>query len=280
MPTATVNGVRLSYELTGRGQIHLVLVHGSWGSRHSWERVVSGLGECFQVLTYDRRGHSESERVARQGSVREDVADLAALIERLNLAPSWVVGSSFGGSITLRLAGERPDLLKGAIAHEPPLLSLLEGEPAFAPSLEQLRRRIDEVMGMIVAGDHAGAAEHFCETLALGPGTWAQLPSGRRQTFIENAFTFADEANDPEQMSFNLAWVSELSRPVLLTLGERSLPLYIPIVEKLASALPMARVLTYPGAGHIPHSTHPDIYVATVTDFIQHHEAPSFTLST
>ena len=99
----------------------LVLVHGSWDSHHDWDLVVPRLADSFRVLTYDRRGHSESERPTGQESVREDVADLAALIEHLGLAPAWVVGNSFGASIILRLAGERPELFRGLIGHEPPL---------------------------------------------------------------------------------------------------------------------------------------------------------------
>lgn len=136
MATARVNGVRLFYELHGGGVVPLVLVHGSWDSHHDWDLVVPRLGKSFRVLTYDRRGHSQSERLSGQGSVREDVADLAALIEDLRLAPAWVAGNSFGASITLRLAGERPDLLRGLIAHEPPLLSLLADDPIVAPMLE------------------------------------------------------------------------------------------------------------------------------------------------
>ncbi len=62
MAVANVNGVRLFYEVSGAGEVPLVLVHGSWGSHHNWDRVVPGLAESFRVLTYDRRGHSESER--------------------------------------------------------------------------------------------------------------------------------------------------------------------------------------------------------------------------
>ena len=59
MATANVNGVRLRYELNGTGDV-LVLVHGSWTSHHSWDRVLPRLADSFRVLTYDRRGHSES----------------------------------------------------------------------------------------------------------------------------------------------------------------------------------------------------------------------------
>jgi len=61
MAIVTVNGVRLFYEIHGTG-VPLVLVHGSWDSHRNWDLVVPRLAEVFRVLTYDRRGHSQSER--------------------------------------------------------------------------------------------------------------------------------------------------------------------------------------------------------------------------
>jgi pimeloyl-ACP methyl ester carboxylesterase len=272
MATATVNGVRLFYELNGTGDV-LVLVHGSWTSHHSWDLVVPRLAESFRVLTYDRRGHSDSERPAGQGSVREDVTDLAALIEHLRLGPAWVAGNSFGASITLRLAGERPDLFRGLLCHEPPLFSLLAQDATVAPLLAEVGRRITAVVERIVAGDHAGAAEQFVETVALGPGTWAQLPLELKQTFIVNAPTFLDEASDPEQLGFDLAWIRGFSQPALLTLGDQSPPTFAPVVTRIAEALPRVEVRTFPGAGHIPHSTHPDAYVDAILAFTRKHAA-------
>jgi pimeloyl-ACP methyl ester carboxylesterase len=273
MATAKVNGVRLFYELNGAGKVPLVLVHGSWDSHHDWDLVVPRLADSFRVLTYDRRGHSKSERPTGQGSAREDVADLAALIEHLGLAPAWVVGNSFGASITLRLAGERPELFRGLIGHEPPLFSLLGDDPALAPLLEEVEQRIGAVVERIASGDHAGAAEQFVETVALGPGTWAQLPPEVQQTFIENAPTFLDEASDPEQLNFDLEWIRRFSQPTLLTLGDQSPPTFAPVVVKLAEALPRVEVLTFPGAGHIPHATDPDAYIEAIIAFVRKHTA-------
>jgi pimeloyl-ACP methyl ester carboxylesterase len=269
MATANVNGVRLFYELSGNGDVPVVLVHGSWDSHHDWDLVVPGLAESFRVLTYDRRGHSQSERPTRQGSVREDVADLAALIDHLSLGPAWVVGNSFGASITLRLASERPDLFHGVIVHEPPLFSLLANDPSVASMLEEVGKSIGAVVDRIASGDHTGAAKQFVETVALGLGTWAQLPHESQQTFIENAPTFLDEANDPEQLAFDLEWVTAFHRPMLLTTGDQSPPMFLPVVLKLADALPTADVLTFRGAGHIPHVTHPDAYIEATMDFIR-----------
>ena len=264
MPTATINGVQIFNELSGTGEVPLVLVHGSWVSHHSWDFVVPRLAESFRVLTYDRRGHSESQRLTAQDSVREDVADLAALIEHLDLAPAWVAGNSFGASITLRLAGERPDLFRGLIAHEPPLFSLLADDPALAPRLEEVGARMGAVLQCIASGDHAGAAEQFVETVALGPGSWAQLPPDLQQTFIENAPTFMDEARDPEQVAFNLEYPCVPPAGPPRRIKPADLP---PVVNKLAAVLPSVEVVTYPGAGHIPHSTHPDAYVDAVMAF-------------
>ena len=273
MPTAQVNGVRLFFELTGTGDDPLVLVHGSWDSHHGWDLVVRPLAESFRVLTYDRRGHSQSERPSGQGSVREDVADLAALIEHLQLAPAWVAGNSFGTSIALRLAGERPELLRGLIGHEPPLFALLADDPAQAPVLETVMQRIGAVMARIEAGDHAGAAEEFVETVALGPGTWARLPPEVQQTLVENAPTFVDEVRDPEQLVFDPGWIGTFSRPVLLTLGDQSPPMVAPVVARLTESLPGAEAFTFSGAGHAPHLTAADAYVESVVRFTRNHPA-------
>jgi len=273
MATVQVNGVRLFFELTGTGNVPLVLVHGSWASLEDWELVVPRLAQSFRVLTYDRRGHTASERPAGQGSVREDVADLAALIEHLDLAPAWIVGNSFGAVITLRLAGERPDLFRGLIVHEPPLFPLLGDDPALAPLLQEVGRRVGAVVARIASGDHAGAAEEFVDTVALGPGSWAQIAPALRRVLIENAPTFLDEVNDSESLRFDLDWIKGFTKPALLTQGAHSPPAFAPVIAKLATALPHADVFTFTDAGHLPHATTPDAYVESIVAFTRTHRA-------
>jgi pimeloyl-ACP methyl ester carboxylesterase len=55
---------------------------------------------------------------------------------------------------------------------------------------------------------------------------------------------------------------------VLLTQGDQSPPWFSTIIAKLDQAMGQAEVRTIPGAGHIPHRTHPDDYAAVLTDFI------------
>ena len=268
MPTTTINGVQLYWELTGDSGDPLVLVHGSWVDHHNWDPIIPLLSPSFRVLTYDRRGHSQSERPASPGSIREDAADLAALIERLGLAPAHIVGNSLGGSIALRLAGEHPDLFRSLIVHEPPLVSLLADEPDGQAMLRDFEARVAAVVELLQAGDLEAGVRQFVETIAFGPGAWEQFPDEVKQTVIFNAPTFLDETQDPELISIDVTRLRRLSRPVLLTYGEQSPPFFGLIVDKLAGILPHAERKTFAGMGHEPEQTHPEDYAATVTDFI------------
>lgn len=268
MPTANANGIQLFFELGETDGPPLVLVHGSWDSHADWDQVVPAFSETFQVLTYDRRGHSQSARLPGGDSVHDDVADLAALIDTLGVAPAWVVGNSFGATIALRLALDRPDLLRGLLVHEPPLLALLADDPEAAPILEDVQAMIDAVLDGIASGDHEGAARQFIETVAIGPGAWAEIPPENRRTLIENAPTFLDESRDPDQFAFDLQRAGAFSKPVLLTTGGQSPPVFPPVISRLANALPDTEVHRFPEAGHIPHVTHPDAFVGVVRDFI------------
>jgi pimeloyl-ACP methyl ester carboxylesterase len=267
VPKATLNGVQLYWERAGESGDSLVLVHGSWGDHHNWDAVVPGLSGSFRVLTYDRRGHSQSERPAGQGSVREDVADLAALIEHLRLGPAHIAGNSFGASIVLRLAGERPDLFRSLIVHEPPLFGLLADDPEGQTVLAEVGRRASAVIELLKAGDNAGGARLFVETIALGPGTWEQLPEPMQRTFIVNAPTWLDETQDPEALTLDLARLATFTRPALVSHGGQSPPFFPRVVAKVAQGLGRAEQHTFAGAGHVPHVSHPSDYVETVLRF-------------
>jgi len=269
MPTSAVNGIGLFWEVTGDVGDPMVLVHGSWGDHGNWASVVPALSRRFRVLTYDRRGHSSSERPGGQGSVREDVADLAAVLEDLQHAPAHVVGTSFGASIVLRLAAERPDLFRSLIVHEPPLFGLLKDDPIAVPALAAVRERISAVASLLTAGDLTTGARQFVETIAFGPGAWPDLPQHVRETFVFNAPTWLDEVHDPEALEIDLSGLGRFAAPALLTVGDQSPPFFPPVVDTISAVMPRARTGTYAGAGHVPHLSHPAEFVDVVTEFIE-----------
>jgi pimeloyl-ACP methyl ester carboxylesterase len=268
MPTNAINGVQLYWELSGSGE-PVILAHGSWGDHSNWGQVVPGLSSSFHVATYDRRGHSRSERLPGQGSIHEDVADLAALIDDLFGGPAHVIGNSFGAAIALHLAVRRPQLIRSLVLHEPPLFSLLEGEPQVQPVLAAVHERIAAVVPLLEAGQFEEGARRFVETIAFGPGAWDQLPQATRDIFVFNAPTWLDEQREPGWMALDLARLAAFSAPALLSYGGQSPPFFPLVVQRIAQALPHARQNVFQQAGHVPHLSHPTEYVRVVKEFIE-----------
>ena len=268
MPYATVNSVQLYYEISGSGE-PVVLVHGSRGDHHNWDPVVPLLSQSFQVVTFDRRGHSQSQTGSGQGSFAEDAEDLAGLIEKLVLAPAHVVGNSGGAAIALRLAASRPDLCRSLVVHEPPLIGLLQDRPEFEAIVGGFHARVGAVGAPQSRSDGSAGAQRFVETVAFGPGAWSGLPQSIRDTFIRNAPTFLDETNDPEGLTLDVSSLGAFDRPSLVTTGTESPPFFKPITGAVAEALRSSTFHTFEGAGHVPHLSHPVLYVDTVGQFCQ-----------
>jgi pimeloyl-ACP methyl ester carboxylesterase len=254
------------WELTGQAGDPLVLVHGSWGDHHTWDQIVPLLACSFRVLTYDRRGHSQSERPAGQGSIREDVADLAALIEHLDLAPAHILGNSFGGTIVLGLAVQRPELFRSMLIHEPPFFGLSE-DPAAANPPEIIAAAVEK----LEAGQLEAGTRLFMEAI-VGADVWQQTPEELRQAIVSNAPTFLDEVRDREWQEWSAVELERLatfSAPMLLTKGEQSPPIILFTANKVERALPQAQTQTLKEAGHVPQITHPEQYAEVVEAFIK-----------
>jgi pimeloyl-ACP methyl ester carboxylesterase len=265
MPTLENDGARLYYEVTGNGD-PMVLVHGSWDDHEVWGQVVPSLAGSFRVLTYDRR--SQSTMPEGQGSVNDDISDLAAMIETVG-APAHVVANSFGAAISIALAARQPDLLLSLAGHEPPLLGLLAGDPETTPVLDQVTSGLQPVLGLIESGRNDDAARIFVDEVAVGPGTWQTMAEADQRRTVANAPTFLDELRDPDAFSLDLSGLERLTAAALLTGGDQSPPFFAMILSKLRKKLPAADYRTITGWGHVPHETHPDEYAEIVTNFVR-----------
>ncbi len=192
---------------------------------------------------------------------------MAALIQELDLAPAHVVGNSFGASIALGLAARHPELFRSLVVHEPPLMGIVE-DPDLKPVMTDFQVKEDAVMERLRAGDIPGGTRQFVEEVALGPGAWDQLPNEVHETFKNNALTWINECEDPASSTLDLESLSAFPAPALVSEGDQSPPWFPVIVRRLAEALKRSEHHVFRGAGHVPHMSHPDDYVKTVTDFI------------
>ncbi|MGH4023413.1 MAG: alpha/beta fold hydrolase [Pseudonocardiaceae bacterium] len=136
MPVVELNGIQLSYQVTGSGEL-VVLVMGTGSPGRVWQlhQVPALVAEGYRVATFDNRGIPPSDPGGEGMTIDDMVGDTAALIEYLG-GPARVVGTSLGARIVQELALSRPDLVSQAVlmaAHgrsEPVQSMLSAGERA------------------------------------------------------------------------------------------------------------------------------------------------------
>ncbi len=105
-----LEGVALRYELTGKGDHTLVLVHEMGGSLDSWDDVAPRLAESRRVLRYDTRGAGMSQKVRGVLSLDTMADDIIALLDTLGVAGKVALaGIAVGGAIALHFAARYPD---------------------------------------------------------------------------------------------------------------------------------------------------------------------------
>jgi pimeloyl-ACP methyl ester carboxylesterase len=266
MPKVVVNGTGLHWELAGTSGPTMVLVHGAWVDRHDWDEFVPYVQKSYRVLTYDRRGHGDSERPSGQGRMRDDVADLAELLAHLDLAPAHVVGNSYGGMVALRLAADVPDVCLSVTAHEPPFLHL-DDRVRTEPRVEHIDRLQRTTIDRLARGDVDAGIRGFLEAV-VGPDAWVSAPEDVRRYLRSAAPSFIDDVNDPEPWTVDLAALARFPRPIILTQGEHSAEFYGVILDGIGRSVPRARRLAIEGVGHRPHWEQAAHYASTVTTAI------------
>jgi len=111
---ASVNGIKLYYEIQGTGEPVIVL-HGGFGNTDFYMPNVTGLAKNYKVITVDMQGHGRTADIDRPLDREAMAEDIAALIKHLNLGKTNIIGYSFGGWVSLRLAIQHPELLQKVV---------------------------------------------------------------------------------------------------------------------------------------------------------------------
>ena len=111
---ASVNGLKIYYEITGTGQ-PLILLHGGFGNTEMFMPARAALAKNFKVIAVDLQGHGRTADIDRPIVPDSMANDIAALIKELNLGKTNIVGYSLGGHVALRLAIQHPDLLQNVV---------------------------------------------------------------------------------------------------------------------------------------------------------------------
>src|SRR5438552_3960786 len=113
-----VDGARLRYLVGGEGP-PLVLVHGLGGAASNWAELAPLLATRFRLLVPELAGHGRSAPLRSARSLDAFAEQVAALMAREGMSSAAVVGHSLGGTIALRLAVLRPELVSALVLAAP-----------------------------------------------------------------------------------------------------------------------------------------------------------------
>jgi pimeloyl-ACP methyl ester carboxylesterase len=114
MPEGLVerDGVRLHYREwpadATRSLLFLPGLGGGGGSSLYWVPVVEAIGKRLRIVSMERRGHAHSDW-SESYRWQEVVADINAVVTKLDLAPAILVGHSAGSAWAYLYASEHPD---------------------------------------------------------------------------------------------------------------------------------------------------------------------------
>jgi len=258
----------VSVSITGRGA-PIVLLPGLFGTAFGFRRVTPLLvDEGFQTIVVEPLGIGKSARPRDADySLTAQAGRVAAVLDTLGLDSALVIAHSLGGSIGLRLAVRRPDLVAAIV--------LLDGGPAeatltpvvrsamrFAPLLRLVRGK-GIIQTMLRRRLEASSADPAWITEVVVDGYTADLLRDLDATI--DAFSGMAESTEPDLL---ITALSRIRCPVRLMLGAVPHEGAIPPDEivLLRDSLPEFALDSVAGIGHFAFEERPSAVVAAARE--------------
>ncbi|MHA7829043.1 MAG: alpha/beta fold hydrolase [Roseovarius sp.] len=268
MPSAQRGGFETYWTSYGHGPRAALALHCSLAHSGSWAGLAKRIATEMTLTAFDLPGHGRSGAWHGRGDIQAlSVAMAADFLDAQ--APADLLGHSFGATVALRLAVERPELVRSLILIEPVFFAA-----GFADT-PGARATFDSMMtgyaGAMAAGDLMGAAQAFA-TIWGGGMPWEAIPPAQREAMAERMplIKAAEPTLYEDEAGLLVPSVLEgVGVPVLLVEGSESPAIVAAIHEALAARLPRAERTMIGGAGHMAPLTHPRQVGSEVLRFLE-----------
>lgn len=243
-------------ETVGQGPRRLLMLHCSLARHQSLLPLARLLGGEYTVTLIDLPGHGDRP-MPPDGIDIHDLATVTAS-DVMGAGAFDVFGHSFGATVALRLAVERPDDVGRATLCEPVYFAALRGTPGW----DAYRLGMAPFRAALTV-DPADATRLF--HAAWGTGRWADLPPWVRDDMAGRigaveAGTLAIE----DDRAGILSRLGGLEADVTLIRGGATDPSMPQIHAALASRIRRCRDIVVPHAGHMLPVTHPSAVAAAM----------------
>lgn len=260
---ANVNGVRLVWSERGRKHpTTLLLIHGFPLDRRMWDAQLAGLSKVARVVAPDLRGHGESEVPPGPYTMEQHADDLAALLDRLGIERAIVAGLSMGGYVAFALWRRHAERIQA--------LALLDtrAEPD-SPTAKATRDAA--IVKVREAGSEAFAREMLPRLLAPQSLANARLAGkALRIMAAQPVEGIVGALAGMRDRADSRPTLPSITVPALVVTGEKDAVTPPAVGGEMAAALPHARAVVVPGAGHLSPIEKPRAVNAALRAFVAH----------
>src|SRR5262245_37519041 len=156
----SADGLSVRFDVTGKGEPTVVLVHGWAFDRHVWDAEVPALARRHRVVTLDLGGHGESGRERAGWTMASLGEDVKAVVDAAGAKDVVLVGHSMGGPVVLEAARRMPDRVKGIVLVD----TLLDVEERTPPA------EIEAFASQLTA-DYKTVVTQMCNNYLFAPAT-------------------------------------------------------------------------------------------------------------
>ncbi|AKJ03596.1 Alpha/beta hydrolase fold protein [Archangium gephyra] len=113
---APVNGLKMYYEIHGKGD-PIVLLHGSFMTiTNNWTGLMPRLAKSRRVIAVELQGHGRTADIPRDFSYENLADDVAALLDYLKIERADVLGYSMGGGVAMQVAIRHPEKVRKVVS--------------------------------------------------------------------------------------------------------------------------------------------------------------------
>jgi pimeloyl-ACP methyl ester carboxylesterase len=236
---ATVNGVKMYYEVHGTGK-PLVLLHGAFG----WATVYPTLAKDRQVIAVELQGHGHTADIDRPLTYEHLADDIAALLKELKIEQADFFGYSMGGNVGLAVAIRHPKLVRRLAINGSHYGTI---EDAYDPEVVKQFKSL--------SSDFAPAVlKEPYDKVAPDPKQWPTLVAKVKKMGLE----FKGFARED---------LMAIKAPVLVTLADRDVVRPEHAVE-LFRLIPNSQLAVFPGADHFLLWQSPEKMLPTIAAFL------------
>jgi 3-oxoadipate enol-lactonase len=238
----------------------IIFIHGWTLDLDSWEPQAAAFASSHRVVRYDRRGFGLSEG---QPGRAADAEDLDRLVEQLGPGAVTLVGVSQGARVALGFALRHPERVSALVLDGPPdEVGDAENTGDEDFSIGEYRRLVAE---QGVDAFRRAWRGHPLMRLHSADAEARNLVARMLDRYPARDLVGASEPPPPPA---GIEALARFQKPVLVVNGEFDTTIRRRAGEALARALPFAKRVVVPGAGHLPNLDAPRAYNDALRAFI------------